>query len=62
MNPWEQSAHRPVLSNTRIAENSIAGTRIGVLAAVDLDAEDQLFYSIVSDPDGKFQMPEMNSN
>jgi Ca2+-binding RTX toxin-like protein len=44
------------LSNTRIAENSIAGTRIGVLAAVDLDAEDQLFYSIVSDPDGKFQI------
>nr|WP_281409328.1 cadherin domain-containing protein [Microvirga terricola] len=44
------------LSNSRVDENALGGTEIGLLSAVDHDAGDDFTYEIVDDPDGKFQI------
>ncbi|MCB5175416.1 cadherin domain-containing protein [Microvirga sp. SM9] len=44
------------LSGTAVKENSAGGQYIGMLSATDPNAGDTFTYSIVSDPDSKFQV------
>ena len=55
--PVNDNPHAMYLSNDTLSEREAVGTVVGVLSADDVDLPgDTITYSIMSDPDGKFQI------